>query len=553
MPHDVVITGGRIVDGTGRAAFAADIAIDAGRISAIGAVSGDARRTVDATDHVVAPGFIDAHTHYDAQLLWDPTANPSTAHGITTILTGNCGYTLAPVRPDDQDYLMGLFAAAEEVPKAALQQFAPLGWETFGEYLDAMSGRLGLNVVTQVGHSAVRRYVMGDAALERPATVDEIAAMVRLAEEAMAAGAAGVSSSQASHQRGERGEHIPSYFADGAETRALAEAVRRQGKRLVSINPASKRSGITAEDRALLVALAELSGGVVSWNDFGMGTPDGDSMLEFMEAELERGREIVAVARCQRPETRFTLKKLSAVFATSEAWVDLSRLDPADKLAALADPTWRASLAAFWSTAAFMVNAAVERAGSPATSALEGRLLVDIAAERGVSPAEVMFDVAIADGLETFFRITGPVDIDESRLERILKSPATLVGISDGGAHLQTFAGGDYTSYFLAHWVRRKGAFTLEEGVAALTSRVAGFLGLADRGTIEVGRAADVVVFDPVTIEPLSLQTLDDIPGGGTRMTKNARGIPWVLVNGVPVVEAGVATAARPGAVLGRG
>jgi N-acyl-D-aspartate/D-glutamate deacylase len=189
---------------------------------------------------------------------------------------------------------------------------------------------------------------------------------------------------------------------------------------------------------------------------------------------------------------------------------------------------------------------------SPDTKDLEGRLLVDIARDRGTSPADVMFDVARQDQLETFFRISGPVDVDEGPLERILKSPATLVGISDGGAHLQTFAGGDYTSYFLEHWVREKGSFTLEEGVAALTSRVADFLGLDDRGTLEVGKAADVVIFDPETVGPLALQTLDDIPGGGTRMTKNARGISWVLVNGVPVIEDGQASGAVPGEVLRR-
>jgi len=552
VTYDVLIKGGRIVDGTGQQAYDGDVAIEGGRIVALGAVDGPAERVIDATGHVVAPGFIDAHTHYDAQLLWDPTANPSTAHGITTILTGNCGYTLAPVRRDDQDYLMGLFAAAEEIPKQALQRFAPLGWETFPEYLDSMGGRLGVNILTQVGHSAVRRFVMGDDSVERAATPDEIAAMVRVVEEALDAGAAGLSSSQAPHQRGELGEHIPSYFADQAEVRALAEAVRRKSGRLLSINPASKRTGLTDEDRALLVELADLSGAVVSWNDLGMGTPNGDSAVEFMEAELGNGREIYAVARCQRAETRFTLKKLSAVFATSESWVELSKLDLDDKLAALTDPAWREQLAEFWGTAKFMANASVEKGTTPETVALEGRLLDDIAAERGVSAAEVMFDVAIADRLETYFRITGPVNVDESRLERILKSPATLVGISDGGAHLQTFAGGDYTSYFLAHWVREKEAFTLEEGVAALTSRVAEFLGLSDRGTLAVGKAADIVVFDADTVEPLALQTLDDIPGGGTRMTKASRGIPWVLVNGVPVVDAGVATAAVPGAVLGR-
>jgi N-acyl-D-aspartate/D-glutamate deacylase len=552
MAYDVVVKDARIVDGTGARAFGGDIAIEDGRISAVGKVHGQAKRTIDAGGRVVAPGFIDAHTHYDAQLLWDPTANPSTLHGITTILTGNCGYTLAPVRPNDQDYLMGLFAAAEEIPKQALERFAPFGWETFPEYLAWLPGRIGVNVLTQVGHSAVRRFVMGDAALARSANDDEIAEMVNIVEAAMDAGAAGVSSSQAPHQRGEHGEHIPSFLADARETFALAEAVRRKGKRLLSINPATKRDGLTDEDRSLLVKLADASGAVVSWNDFGMGTPNGDSVLEFMEAELERGREIYAVARCQRPETRFTLKKLSAIFATSEPWVELSRLDPAEKLAALGDPSWRTRLGEFWGTAKFMVNTSVEKGASPATKPLEGRMLVDIASERGVTPSEVMFDVARDDDLETYFRISGPVDVDESPLERILKSPATLVGISDGGAHLQTFAGGDYTSYFLAHWVRSKAAFTLEEGVAALTSRIARFLGLGDRGTLEVGKAADVVVFDPDTVEPLSLMTVDDIPGGGTRMTKNARGIPWVLVNGDPVVEEGESTDSVPGVVLGR-
>jgi N-acyl-D-amino-acid deacylase len=550
VDYDVVIRGGRIVDGTGAPAFDGDLAIEGGRIAALGVVEGAATRTIDATGHVVAPGFIDAHTHYDAQLLWDPSANPSVAHGITTVLTGNCGYTLAPVRPEDQDYLMGLFAAAEEIPRSALALFAPFPWVTFPDFLDAMEGRIGLNVIAQIGHSAVRRFVMGEAALERAATPDEVAEMVSIVEAAIDAGAAGFSSSQAPHQRGEAGEHIPSFFADMAEIRALAETVRRKGARLLSINPATKRDGLSEADRALLADLADLSGAVVSWNDFGLGTPDGDSVLEFMEAELERGREVYAVARCQRAETRFTLKKLSAVFANSETWVDLSKLDPEDKLAALADPTWRVKLSEFWLTAKFMVNASVEKAATPATKGLEGRLLVDIAEERGCTPAEVMFDVGIADHLETYFRITGPVNVDESRLERILKSPATLIGISDGGAHLQTFAGGDYTSYFLSHWVREKQSFTLEEGVAALTSRVASFLGLNDRGTLEVGKAADVVVFDPASVEPLALQTLDDIPGGGTRMTKDARGIPWVLINGVPVVEEGTANTSTPGSIL---
>jgi N-acyl-D-amino-acid deacylase len=551
MTYDLVVKDARIVDGTGKKAYAGDIAVADGRIVAVGEVSGEAARTINADGQVVAPGFIDAHTHYDAQLMWDPSANPSSSHGVTTVLMGNCGYTLAPVRAADQDYLMGVFSAAEEVPKAALQRFAPFGWETFPDYLTALRrSPLGVNVVSQIGHSALRRYVMGEAALDRAATGDEIAAMVKVAEEAMDAGAAGISTSQAPHQVGEHGEHIPSYFATDAETEALAAAVRRKNKRLMSVNPRSKREGLSAEDKALMVRLAEISGAAVSWNDFGVLTPDWENSLDFMEGEVKRGHPIYAVARCQRPETRFTLKKLSAIFAASEPWLEFSRLDIPEKLAALGDPAWRAKLGAFWGGAAYMKLASVEKGAIPATAALEGRLLDDIAAERGISAPEVMFDVALQDKLQTFFRISAPVSQDESKLERILKSPATLVGISDAGAHLQTFAGGDYTSYFLAHWVREKGSFTLEDGVAALTSRVADFLGLTDRGTLEPGKVADLVIFDADTVEPLPLQTLDDIPGGGTRMTKGARAISWVIVGGQPIIENGEPTGATPGRVL---
>ncbi len=552
MSYDLIVKDALIVDGTGKAAYGGDVAVKDGKIAAVGEVDGGATRTVDAGGQVVAPGFIDAHTHYDAQLLWDPSANPSNLHGVTTILMGNCGYSLAPVRTDDQDYLMGLFSAAEEVPKGALERFAPFGWATFPDYVAALeSGPLGLNVQTQVGHSAVRRFVMGKEAGERVATDEEIAAMVRVVEEAMDAGAAGVSSSGAPHQVGEFGEHIPSYFATDTEIEALAAAVRRKGKRLVSINPRSKREGLNTEDKELLVRLSEISGGVVSWNDFGMGTPDWETSLVYMEDELKRGHHIYAIARCQRPETRFTLKKLSSLFASSQAWIDYSRLDAPGMLRALADPAWRAKLSEFWTTERFMPMVSVEKGATPGTQSLEGRRLVDLAEERGVNPPDLMFDIALEDKLQTFFRISGPVNVDETNLERILKSPATIVGVSDAGAHLQTFAGGDYTSYFLEHWVRERGSFTLEEGVAALTSEVADFLGLNDRGTLEVGKAADVVVFDPETVGPTALLTLDDIPGGGTRMTKNARSIPWVLVNGVPVIEDGVPTAATPGHVLG--
>ena len=490
MAYDLVVKDALIVDGTGKNAYAGDVAVEDGthRRRRQGRRSGGAARSTP-TDRWWRPGSSTPTRTTTPSSSGTRSANPSTAHGVTTVLMGNCGYTLAPVRGDDQDYLMGLFSAAEEVPKAALQRFAPFSWETFPDYLDWLQrSPLGVNVLTQVGHSAVRRYVMGEDALERAATDDEIASMVRIVEEAMDAGAAGVSTSQAPHQVGELGEHIPSFFADDAETEALAAAVRRKGKRLLSINPRSKRDGLSEEDRALLVKLAEISGAVVSWNDFGMGTPEWESV-----ARVHGGR---APARARDLRHR-TLPATGDALHAQEALGDLrGRRRPGSTIRGSTRPT-RSRRSAI-RPGAPVCRSSGRRPGTwrwsrsrrqPARRPRRSRADCWWTSPRsGASaPADVMFDVAAEDELQTFFRISGPVNVDESNLERILKSPATLVGISDGGAHLQTFAGGDYTSYFLEHWVREKGAFSLEEGVAALTSRVAEFLGL-DRSRHARGR-----------------------------------------------------------------
>jgi N-acyl-D-aspartate/D-glutamate deacylase len=270
-----------------------------------------------------------------------------------------------------------------------------------------------------------------------------------------------------------------------------------------------------------------------------------------MESEIERGNKILAVVRCQPAETRFTLAKITSLSSGSKDWVAYSRLDHAGKVAALGDPEWRERLSVYWRTVPYLNMAVIEKVENAALKPLQGRRLKDIATERGVTNHEAMMDIARDDNLETFFLLTDEVNpnADEGPAERILKSPASIVGISDGGAHLQTFSGADYPTYFLKHWVEEKKAFTLEEGVAALTSRVADFCGITDRGTLEVGKAADMIIFDPATIGPGPLETLD-FPKGGIRLRKQSKGIASVIVNGAPIIENDKETGATPGVML---
>lgn len=551
MKYDLLIKGGTIIDGTGRQRYEGNVAIKDGRIAAVGDVEGESKQVIDAAGLIVAPGFIDCHTHYDAQMFWDPTIDPATWHGITTIVVGNCGFTLAPVRPDDKPYALGLFSATEEVPMDVLEQNTSIDWETFPEYLDKLEKvECGVNVLTQFGHAAVRRYVMGEDSLKREATTAEIGEMVRLAEEAMKAGAWGVSTSFSPHHIDGSGGHVPSFFAADDETEALAVAVGRMGRRSFALNPRSKREGISPEDKALMSRLAKASGITISWNDFGAGAADWLGTLEFMEEEIRQGRDVRVVARCQPAETRYNLSQISPLYSGQAAWREFCGLPKEKQMAAMADPAWRARLAEYWKGVRFLAAASVEKVDNPKLKPLVGRYLIDIAEERGVDPIDLMFDIALDDGLDTIFLLRGRYKADESDAERILRSPSTLIGVSDGGAHLQTFAGADFPTYFLQHWVREKGTFTLEEGVAALTSEVADFMGIKDRGILAPGLAADVVIFDADKVQPELLET-KPFPGGtAMRLVKRARAVPYVIVNGTPIIEAGERTSAVPGLLL---
>jgi N-acyl-D-aspartate/D-glutamate deacylase len=554
MAYDLVIKGGLIVDGSGRPAAPGEVAVADGRIAAVGKVDGTARRTIDAEGRAVSPGFVDVHTHYDAQLCWDAHATPSCFHGVTSVLIGNCGFTLAPCRPGGRDYLTGLFSSAEQVSKETLNAGVPFDWESYPDFLRWLERRgLGVNVMAQIGHSALRDYVMGEAALERAATEDEARRMAQLVEEAVAAGAMGFTTSQAPHQVDDLGRHIPTFHAGDEEVIALAEALKRQGKGIIGFNPRTKIADFNRQDRDFMVKLTEISGGMISWNDLSeRPTAPGlwRDLLDYMEGEIKRGHPVYAVARCQPNNLRFDLHDLPALFNNLRPWVEFYRSPDDAKRATLRDPEGRERLVRALDGHPFFHLAGVQRGATDETRALVGRKLTEIGAERGVNPAEALLDIALADDLKTVFAFFGFSGANEEAAEAILKSPATLVGISDAGAHVHTFATFDYATYFLEHWMREKGAFTLEEAVRELTSYPARVFGLTDRGRLAPGLAADITIFDPQTVAPLDVEIRNDLPGGGTRTFKEVQGLPWVIVNGEPIVENGALTGAKPGKVL---
>jgi len=553
MSADVVVRGGTVIDGTGSPGQVADVAISDGRIAAIGTgLRGS--RVLDASGQIVAPGFIDIHTHYDAQVFWDPSLTPSSFHGVTTVVAGNCGFSIAPVLPAGVALLARTLQHVEDMSFDTLSVGVPWDeFETFPEYLDAVARRgTALNFACYVGHTAVRMYVMGEEAYTRAATPGEIARMQSVVAEAMAGGAAGFASSASPTHNGDQGRPVPSRVADLAELRQLLEPVRRSHRGVVALLP----GGVMSHQDVF--ALQREIGRPFTWTalltvkDY----PYHEKVIAEHDAAWAEGIEVWPQVSCRPLVFQMNLSE-PFTLNMRPSFAALMGQSHAQRTAAYRDPSWRARA---WEDVSgtggtIPVNwGNISVAQSASHPELSDRPLVALAGERDCTPLDVMLDISLEDDLETrFWSVLA--NNDPEGIAWLLPRDNVLFGLADSGAHVSQLCDACFATDLLGNWVRDRGVMSLERAVHKLTGEPAAVYGLADRGTIALGQAADLCVFDPETVAPGPLRRIRDFPADGERLTADAPvGVTHTLVNGVPIRVDGVASeeglAARPGTVL---
>jgi N-acyl-D-aspartate/D-glutamate deacylase len=558
MTYDLVIRGGNVIDGTGLPGYTADIALRDGRIAAIGRIEGETRRVVDADGLVVAPGFIDVHTHYDVQLDWDPVASPAMQHGVTTVLTGNCGFTLYPAQPEDVDWLTGMLTRVEGMSRDAMREGFRWKGGGFADYWRRLEGKLGLNVGGYVGHSAVRRHAMGDAASERAATPAEVETMKELVRAAMREGAVGFSTSQLDIHVGADGRGVPSNFAAPEEIVALCSVLAEFPYGAIEIIPRSHSIGHDDGDRALLYAIAMASGKPVEIGPLGP-TPDApmawQRTLEFTREARAKGVRIHPQFTSQRLGLHLRLAD-TFVFDEMPAWLGALQGPIPERCRALSDRALRDrlrhELVSVQRAAPFPIEVLeVEHVRDEKNRAWVGRSASELAAERGGDALDAFLDVSIAEDLATGWR-TRPNAAAQAFITNVVresvKEPLVMAGSSDGGAHLASFTGADYTTMLLTDWV--PDPISLEHAIWRLAGMPAAVHGLVDRGVIRSGAKADLVLFDRKSLAASEHTVVADFPAGTERYYVDAQGYEMVIVNGVPAMEHGKATGALPGEVL---
>ena len=562
---DLVIRGGTIVDGSGSPGFSGDVGIEGGRIAVVGEVTDSGRREIDAAGRVVCPGFVDPHTHYDAQLFWDPAASPSNLHGVTTIIGGNCGFTLAPLNPGDAPYLQRMMAKVEGMPLTALEIGLDWSWRTFSDYLARLDGNLGVNAGFLVGHCAIRRAVMGADATGNEAAPDQLEAMRALLAEGIAAGGLGFSTSLSYTHNDGYGAPVASRFASNEEVIALCSVVsEHEGTTLEYVTDGCMQ-GFTDEELDLMVAMSRAARRPLNWNVLTIDSADPDRYREQLGASVRaaaHGARVVALTMPVLVGMNMSFLNYCALNMLPD-WGEVLGLPVAERMARLADPQTRAHLAERATSPDAGVFSRLTGWGgyrigdifSSANDGLTGRTVAEIGAERGTEPFDTLVDIVLADELRTVLWPAPTDDDDESwRLRaEAWQSEHTLLGGSDAGAHLDRMCGAPYTTAFLGDCLRGRRLASLETAIHMLTDAPARLFGLRERGRIQQGWRADLVVFDPDTIDSGEMRMVDDLPGGSPRLFADSIGVDHVLVNGEPIVSDGQATDARPGTLLRSG
>lgn len=555
MPFDLAIRGATIYDGSGRPGYIGDLAVQGDRLAEVGGNVGPARREIRANGLAVAPGFIDSHTHLDAQVLWDPFLTSSCFHGVTSVVLGNCGLTLAPCKPEDRETLLRTFVRVEGMEMSVLQAAVPWSWTDTAGYLDAVErARPALNVGMLVGHCALRQYVMGEDSVERAATADEISALQALLRDAMHAGALGFSTNRNPRHMRDDGKPVPSRLAAHEEIQALGRVLSELDRGVVQVSSAS--GGLARIDELADFSLA--MGRPVVWNlivHIWSNPGFWREQLTATERAFKRGAQAWANTNARAFNNRFTLRNAQE-FDEFPTWKTLMFLPLPERKRAFRDPEVRAKLR--WEAVedpkpgtfhkrwdlVYIITPAL-----PKNVGLAGMSVADLARARGKDVLDAFLDLALEEDLETLFQ-TALTNGDPDAVAQIVASPYTVIGQSDAGAHLAIDAGFGYCTALLGTFVRERQALPMQEAIRKLTGMQAEIFGIRDRGRLIPGMAADAVVFDPARVAPREPELTHDLPGGAARLVQQAEGIRLVMVNGEVVLEDGALTGARPGRVL---
>jgi N-acyl-D-amino-acid deacylase len=557
MAYDLLIKNGLVVDGSGMPAFRGDIAAKDGKIVEIGRLDGPAKHSIDADGRAIAPGFIDNHAHYDGQVTWDPLCTFSPQHGATTVIFGNCSLALAPVRRGGKQRTAEFLSYVEAIPMEVLSTI-DMDWETVPQYMDKLDKRVGVNTGTLIGHTPVRYYVMGDECQKREATPDEIKAMQDVVRDGMTAGALGLSLSRQKGHFDPQGVPIPALWASDDEIFALGDVLRELSTGTIQVG-----GGVDQELKdGMMARLAEATGRTVVYNSLSQTVRSPDKWKQHMarvDETVAQGIRAYPMCSPNRVTQDFTMRNCQ-VFRGLPTWHPILLASDEEKLRAYADPAVRDKLHAeaversvpvqavgfsktWWDY--MWVNEPVLEKNRP----LQFKSIGEIAKMQGKRVIDAFLDLVVEENLDTRF-LQAENNIDDEAMTRILTYPNALVGLGDGGAHVQFHGGYGYTTRLLGEWVRERKVLTLEQAVRKLTFESASAFGIHDRGMLRPGLAADIVIFDPATVKAGKETVVHDFPAGGWRIKEEAEGVDYTIVNGQVLLDHGEHTGALPGRVI---